>query len=198
MIDGKRLPVTAMVDTMVLRLALDTTSTDVRAVPSQQFLDAMEGAGRPVFVAAPSIAEILQWAGHQGPPLTELVQTLAFDLTAANLLGERLPADLLKEARHPRGGSRLVYKYDAMILACAMRWGMETLLTYDGYLQNLCERVGQDWKTPEHFQLAPQAPAAQGTLFSLPAIAPLAIVPPPSTGNQSHPPSVAAAAPKKK
>src|SRR5258705_8150032 len=110
--DPRKLPSRALIDTGVLTRALDDLLPDAKASVCKEFYNAMLSQGHEILIAAPTIAEIIRKDGNRTVPRTRQIEVVAFDDVAAEILGRRLPMDVLKEIRDRRGVTLTHLKYD--------------------------------------------------------------------------------------
>jgi predicted nucleic acid-binding protein len=84
-------------------------------------------------------------------PRTRHIETVAFDQASAYTLAERLPLEILK-AEQDRSGLPFNYiKYDALIVACAVRHRAEMLITIDERMLSLAKTAGVRAPQPSYF-----------------------------------------------
>ena len=77
---------------------------------------------------------------------------VAFDERAAVALGSQLPMDVLKEVAD-RSGLKLSYlKFDALIVASAIRYNADVLVSLDAGVHALAKRCGLRCAYPEEFE----------------------------------------------
>jgi predicted nucleic acid-binding protein len=130
-IDRTLLPREALFDTGVFMRAIGER-TDERSTICENLFSAMIDAGARVYVAAPSIGEIIR---HKGKPIPRhpAVEPLAFDEQCARVMGDKLPMDILIEVRDSAAPPLVLnyVKYDALIVATASRWSVAPLVTLD-------------------------------------------------------------------
>jgi len=119
---ARNLPRQCLVDTGVLIRALRQNS-DVYAKSCRAFWDSMIDAKNQILIAAPTLAEVLRGNPKTKIPSTRSIRVIPFDRKAAELLGHKLPVTVTKTAAKKSGLSHTYFKYDAMIVACAKRWG---------------------------------------------------------------------------
>lgn len=157
-IDPGLLPESALLDTGVLIRALGDRPHDAVSPACVEFFKAMQETKRDILIAAPTFAELLR--GRRGTPLPvmEGVTTVAFDGRAAELLGEAFPMDLLNEFKKKLGDPLAYYKYDAMIVASAERWGAKCIVALDDGVLRLAKERKLRGETPDAFR------SKQGTL----------------------------------
>ncbi len=141
MVDRKLLPRRACIDTVVLILGLGE-SKDPRAASCRAFFEAMEEAGGKIVIAAPTIAEYLRDGQRKALPRIAGIEPVAFDDVAAEVLARDFPATIIKKTHKDSGLEYDYIKYDAMIVACAVRHRAEHLVTLDRQQTGLAERIG--------------------------------------------------------
>jgi predicted nucleic acid-binding protein len=160
-IDPNLLPLSAAIDTGVfMRGLLGDRPDEPRSPMCKAFCDAMIEAGRTLFVAAPFIAEVTRYKGERIPRRRGVV-VVPFDDVAAEQLGLRLPMAKLQAMKSSTVLPLTYLKYDALILACAIRCRAAVLVAIDGDHDKLARATGFDVSTPEAFQ------QTQPTLFDL-------------------------------
>ncbi|HEV3190741.1 MAG TPA: PIN domain-containing protein, partial [Polyangiaceae bacterium] len=123
-IDPKRLPVSVLFDTSTLIAASDGRVRKDQEQACAPLLDALVAAKRAVMIAAPSFAEFLRKAPRTPSPRLAGIDVVAFDRIASELLAAKFPKQVLTQYRDQstKGKPPLDYiKYDAMIVACAVR-----------------------------------------------------------------------------
>ena len=150
--DPKKLPRRALIDTGVLIRALDKSMTDKDVPACRDFWEAMLNHDRRILISAPTMAEFLR----KPRPVTDLprekqVEFLAFDVPTALILGQQFPSDVLKKLTSD-GTTVTHLKYDAMIVACGLRWKADCLVHLDSDFEKLCHAVKIDAKKPELFR----------------------------------------------
>lgn len=144
------LPATAMVDTGVFMRFLGERPEEAVSQACVQFCRAMVDAGNELFVAAPTIAEIMRRHGRPIPRVKG-VTVVAFDERAATLLGLGMPMAKLHELKTLSGLSLSYLKYDAMIAACALRCAARVMVAIDGDHVALLRDLGISVRRPEDF-----------------------------------------------
>lgn len=154
MIDTKLLPARVMVDTNVfMRGVLGHRSDDLESPLCKSSCDAMLENGHRIFVAAPTLAEIIR---HQGQriPRTQNIVVVPFDERAAELLGLNMPMAKLHQTKAASGATLTYLKYDAMIMACALRSGATVFVTMDEDHHALAPATGIQIQHPKSFRTA--------------------------------------------
>lgn len=154
-IDSKLLPSSVLMDSSVLIPALSAASKGGDAASGALF-DALIQNKRRILIAAPTAAEFFRRAPTTSIPRTEFVLVVPFDAQAAEELGKRFPPEILKTYRV--GNVRLDYiKYDAMIVACAVRHRAGVIVSTDKQQRALAAAVGLSVAAPKDY-LAKQLP----------------------------------------
>ena len=166
-VELKLLPPRALFDTSVFIKAFNKTDPDHRVC--RDLYEAMKTLPRSILWSTLSIAEILRGEPRRKIPRTPGIIIVPFDYDSATILGRKFPADTLKQWREAGPGAPLdYYKFDAMILAIALRHDVP-LVTTDGPQGKRAKAVGVLAKHPTDYQ--PQ----------LPLLAPTPIPPAPKT-----------------
>ncbi|PRQ07838.1 type II toxin-antitoxin system VapC family toxin [Enhygromyxa salina] len=148
-IDPESLPARCLVDTGVLIRSLGQFEDEHTQV-CRAFFEQMIVKGQRMLVAAPSIAEMLR--GQPQPlPRTKSLIPVAFDSRAAEVLGLEIPVAVLRSESSITGHSRTYLKYDAMIVACAKRWGATCIVALDGDHRVLAKYVEMPVRHPREF-----------------------------------------------
>jgi predicted nucleic acid-binding protein len=132
------LPKRVLVDTGVLLRWLKP-KFDSKASACAELVDALLHANRDVLIAAPTIAEILRFGGGSDVPHRRGLIVVPFDDVAARVLGRSVPIDVLDQLKASTGVSKTMLKYDAMIVACAVRHRAEVVVSLDSD----CVSLGQ-------------------------------------------------------
>jgi predicted nucleic acid-binding protein len=178
----ERLPPTALVDTGVFMRFLGDRPHEPKSHTAREFCRAMLRAQRELFVAAPTIAEILRHQpGGVVVPVPKLpgVTVVAFDGAAAEHLGARMPHAQLTELRDASGQPLAYFKYDALIVACGIRWHADVVVSYDDQLRSIAKRAGFPAEEPDHYlrrsrlQAVPAPPPAPAPLVAAEAVPPV-------------------------
>lgn len=103
-----------------------------------------------MLIAAPTLAEVYRGNRDFKFPSTENLITIAFDGIAAKILGHSMPEQILYTIKNENDLSHGYIKYDAMIVACAARWGAELIVhLVKRHMPKLAELVGLKHKTPD-------------------------------------------------
>jgi hypothetical protein len=139
MIDVQRLPDRVMLDSSVLTLTRhDALGTE--ADLCRELYRALIKNGRTILIPTPAVAEYIRHPPHDPPPRHPLVEIVTVDEVTAMVLGKRLP-DRVWLKQKPEISTTVV-KYDAMIIACALRGGAKAFISRDGRQLNLAREVG--------------------------------------------------------
>ncbi|MFP2906144.1 type II toxin-antitoxin system VapC family toxin [Pyxidicoccus sp. 3LFB2] len=149
--DHKLLPRSALIDTGVFIRALRERQ-DKETPDCVDFVEAMLNQHCELIIAAPTLAEILRFKKGQQPPTMHGITVGAFDDEAARILGQKFPEDTLVEFRQKTGNPLHYYKYDALIVACAMRWEVECIVAIDGDIFRLGKENKLRVERPEAFR----------------------------------------------
>jgi len=129
-IDPNKLPRFCLVDTSIWIHALGR-ARDAKSLACRNFYEAMIRHERQMRMAAPTLAELVRGDLGFKVPSTPSVRVVPFDRRAAQLLGQEFPASELKRLAAESGVGVAYFKYDAMIAACALRWGESVLIADD-------------------------------------------------------------------
>jgi predicted nucleic acid-binding protein len=153
-IDLTLLPKRALVDSSVLVLGLGPASVaDPRAPACRAFFDAMEKNGRTLLIAAPSLTEYLKGQGRRDLPRRVGIVTVGFDDRAAVLLATMFPAKVLNDRKAAAGGLSGGYiKYDAMIVACAVRHRADHFVSIDRAQSSFASSAGLTVRQPGDYE----------------------------------------------
>ncbi len=149
-ISKKGLPGSLMFDTGVLIRALGHRQDDENSPACVALFNAMVDGNKRIYVASPSVTEMLRHSEPLDLPKTRSVVVVDFDRTAAELLGRNLKAAEVKAIRKQSGGTLNAIKYDALIVACAARRNAG-LVSLDSNIRNVCSRLSVKYFTPFHF-----------------------------------------------
>lgn len=141
MIDPAALPASAAFDSSTLVPALrGPMATDDPA--SAKMFDAMVASGLSVLIPAPVAAEIFRRSPTTAIPRVRAVRVVAFDHAAAEVLGRSFPPEVLTAFRGASKKPLHYFKYDAMIVACAVRHRAAVLVSTDDDQRRLAQRAG--------------------------------------------------------
>lgn len=154
-IETRRLPGRCLMDTGVICRALGDRPDEPVSKVCVDLLAAIIGSGKTVLVAAPSIVEMIDVPDPTPLPAVANIEPVAFDYGAAEVLAQRLPRSILEEIKQETGLSRAYVKYDAQIVACAIRHRAEVVIALDGDVHRFCAAAGIPCHRPEHY-LDPQ------------------------------------------
>ncbi len=150
-IDRTKLPPSAMLDSSVLIPALGSKTRRTDDPLCRPLFEAMVTARRPVLIAAPSAAEFFRRSPTTAIPRTATVRVVPFDLQAAEILGTKFPPDVLKTWADATKRPLHYVKYDALIVACAVRHRAAVLVTTDGAQKTLAASVGLEVRSPTDY-----------------------------------------------
>jgi hypothetical protein len=128
------------------------------------FCDEMINMNRRIYVAAPTLAEVIRYQGQRVPRYQSIV-VVPFDDRAAEILGLHLPMARLHQSKLASGSSVSYLKYDSMIMACAIRSGAAVLVTMYSDHHPLAHLTSIRVEHPKAFR------KAQLTLDEVPAVA---------------------------
>lgn len=154
MIRPEKLPARALIDTGILIRALGQQPKDPRAKICKEFWDAMLAAKRQILIAAPTITETTRSTDFPAlpPPSVPNVLVVAFDLQAALVCAQKFPEQVIKNEQESTGLFLNYLRYDALILACAIRYDA-VLVTLEAPMSKLAAKVGLDCRRPEDFEV---------------------------------------------
>jgi hypothetical protein len=115
-----------------------------------EFCRLMCEQGRPLFVAALTLAEVSR---HRGLPVprTKGITVVPFDDRAAHILGLEMPMAKLHTTSQASGLTLTYLKYDAMITACALRCRTKNLVTLDSDHSVMAHQLGLEVRHPSHY-----------------------------------------------
>ena len=152
-IDPSTLPQRALFDTGVVIRALGERPDDARSPTCEALWNAMLENGRQILIAAPSLAEMIRQEGKDNSiPRRRGVEVVAFDDRAAIELGRRFPERVLLMERERSQLPKHYIKYDAMIVACAIRHRATHLVSLDGALTGFAQSAGIQIVEPIRFE----------------------------------------------
>lgn len=161
-IDATKLPMRVLLDTSVLVAALRHEPGDEDAA---EFFRTMVNQKREVLVSTLSVAELLRRAPTSPLPRVKHVRTVAFDDRCGEVCGKHFAPIVLKgEAAKAAMLPAAYWKFDALIVASAIRYGAECIVTADEGQKRLAARAGLRALGVSSFQgaqltLTPPAPA---------------------------------------
>lgn len=152
-IDAARLPKSALLDTTVLIRALGDRPNDPQAPLCRELFETMIANKLDVLIAAPTLAEIYRGGGSGKPP-PQLAQfcIVSFDDEAARILGTRFPQLSLVNFQKSTGDPLSYYKYDALIVACAVRHRADVLVSLDSQMRTLATSVQLRAVAPDEYR----------------------------------------------
>lgn len=102
-----------------------------------------------ISIAAVSFAELLRKGGREDLPSESGIRVLPFDGLAAKQLAAHVPITALKLARDGSPFPLDYWKCDALIVACALRFGADCLLTRDDGMTKIAKVAGVRAADPE-------------------------------------------------
>jgi predicted nucleic acid-binding protein len=149
-IDPKRLPRRVMFDSSTLICALTPNSRESNAAEFRDLFDALLANGKTILIAAPSLSELLRRPEASPIPHREGIVVVPFDGAAARLLAERLPLTVIVQAKQKAPSNYI--KYDAMIVACALRHRADFLITKDGQQTTIAQSANLACASFQEFQ----------------------------------------------
>lgn len=151
MIDPVLLPRRVLIDSSVLIPALDLKLVEVAAQDCRDFWSAMLSTGKHIVIASPTIAEFVTKRDFGKVPRAKGVTVVGFDLECARFFGEKFSPDVLRKERDNTGVSKQSIKFDAMIIACALRHRVDTFVSLDENQRKLAAKVGLRARQPSDF-----------------------------------------------
>lgn len=160
-IDPTKLPARALLDSSVVVSAFGSKPEDQDAI---EFFSAMVSQKRDVLIATVSLAELLRKRPTSPLPKVRHVRAVAFDEGCAEICAKHFPPIVLREEAAKAAGLPAAYwKFDALIVATAIRYGAECIVTRDDGQKKLAARAGLMALGPDYFQgaqlaLTPSAP----------------------------------------
>lgn len=125
------LPDRVLLDTTVyLRAFFERNGEDVALC--RDFFRAMDENGKMMFMAGPTVAELIRGDPKREIPRSRYVVPVAFDWEAGHVLGRIAPARWLSEGRQ-RGlnGERDSIRYDALLCGCALKVKAKAVISLD-------------------------------------------------------------------
>jgi predicted nucleic acid-binding protein len=152
MIDISRLPERPLVDSTILIAAWSERKDPARET-CLSLLTELENRGSEMLIAAPTIAELLRGEHPIELPRRKSFVPVAFDTRAAELLGRDLPRSVLQRVKEESGRVYQYVKYDAMIAACAKRYGATCIISTDLHMPKLAKHLDLPCFVPEDYKL---------------------------------------------
>jgi predicted nucleic acid-binding protein len=149
-IDPKKLPAVAIVDAGVFIRSQGQLEDDPRSKICAEFWQAMIMGERTIYVPAPVVTEATR-NRHYPPvpvPSVRFVEVAAFDHKAAIILSDKFSEQVLRTVL--QSGPKDYIRYDAMIVACAARYGA-TMVTLDSDIVIMCAHANIPCKAPSDF-----------------------------------------------
>jgi predicted nucleic acid-binding protein len=158
-IDEGRLPETVLLDTTVLIPAADGPARTDQDRACKPLLEALVSAKKTILVAAPSLAEFLRKSPRRPLPHATAIEVLAFDQRAAQLLSTKFPMQVLVSYRDAAKQYPPIdyIKYDAMIVACALRHKAGHFISLDNQQLRMAAAVGLHAARPRDFMSKQQS-----------------------------------------
>lgn len=160
MIDDSKLPMSALFDTTVILPALDAKVASTNRALCAAIVEGMLAQRRRVMIAAPTKAEMcVGGLLLDDLPNTADIRVVPFDSEAASLFYHQFPKEKLKKLRNATTPplNKNAVKFDAQIVACALRWKVAMLVTDDTGQMAIARAAGLLAVKPEHF-LSAQLP----------------------------------------
>jgi predicted nucleic acid-binding protein len=158
MIDKTLIPKTVALDTCVLIHGLGTRPNDPRASVCKELLQALSSAKTLIVLPVISLAEYLHGASTDADPVPGVFSGI-IDSQVARILAKDFPPRVLIDTVLGITLPRSYVKYDSLIAACAKRYKVDCLITYDTTLTSLAKEVGLRVETPDAFK------SVQGDMF---------------------------------
>lgn len=149
-IDTATLPWVAFVDSGVLMRALSDRE-DEETPSCRAFWDAMLAERRQMLASAVTLAELLR-KRHVPMPRVRGFTVVGFDERCATALGQRLPMDTLRETSTQTGLKLAYLKFDALIVASALRYKADIIVALDPGLRSLANLCGLRCARPSEFE----------------------------------------------
>jgi predicted nucleic acid-binding protein len=155
-IDPDLLPFRALIDTGVALRAFFSEEPDFAADPRTPscvaFVRAMSTSGRTCVMATITMAEALRYDGERQFPRYRGFEIGAFDDVAARAFGEKLSDAGLKQVQAETGGKRRTVSIDALIVATAVRYRVECIVSLDeNDMPKVAELAGLPTRAPAHY-----------------------------------------------
>lgn len=145
--DPKLIPGQIALDTGIVLRAMG--HEDDKTNLCAEFVRELVNCRVEIQVAAPVIAEVIRGDVKRTPQSMPGIVVTAFDDIAAIKCGQLFPVATLnsKVGNKPPA----VLKYDAMIIACAVRWGAKHLVSFDAELRKKATSAGVAGKEPSDY-----------------------------------------------
>jgi predicted nucleic acid-binding protein len=140
--DVKRLPRRALCDTGFWIRALGDRPDDARSADALEFFQEMTKHGREMLMATPTLAELIRGKPGFSVPSTPNVIVVGFDRLAAEVLGTRFNASIIKQQKLKTGYQKGYLQFDAMIVACAIRHKADCVVSFDNGVGDDIEDLG--------------------------------------------------------
>ncbi len=155
MYDVKKLPQRVVCDTGFWIRALGERPNDKRSPQAVEFFAAMTKHGGEMLLPSPCLAELLRGNASLVVPSTPSVIVVGFDRLAAEVLGKKFPASVIKSQMLKTGYEKAYIQFDSMIVACAIRHNAECIVTFDNPMAKLDygDHVQMPFRDIRDFQL---------------------------------------------
>jgi predicted nucleic acid-binding protein len=149
-VDARGLPRRLLLDSSVLIPALRRKKGDE---PCAELFEALVASKVETLIAAPTVAEMMKRKPPRSLPHVRTIEVVAFDQAAAMLLGgDRFPHVALTKFKEEGAGAVHYFKYDMLILACAVRHRAECIVTHDRWQTKIASEIGLPAKTAADYQ----------------------------------------------
>ena len=147
--DVASLPRRAAIDTSVLIAAAPMPGKPADPV-SRALLAALLSNRCTLLIPAPAAAEFYR---KNSPTSLHVlgIEVVPFDDETARKVGESFPPNVIKQESVASGHPISFMKYDAMIVACAVRHRADAVIATDDRLLKLCKRVQMSSRKPFEF-----------------------------------------------
>jgi predicted nucleic acid-binding protein len=107
--------------------------------------------GSRVMIAAPTLAELLRRPPKEQRPLMSQIEFVAFDADAARRLAEKLPQQVHLDHREGTAQPKNYIRYDAMIVACAVRHRAHVFVSTDTAQRAMANQAGLITAVPSDY-----------------------------------------------
>lgn len=143
--DQKKIPAKVALDTTVVLRALGFAADPTGLC--EELLRELIACRVEIQLPAPVLAEILRGDIRRMPQVRSGFTVAAFDELAAIRCAELFPKEMLSAG--DKDGAAL--KYDAMIVACAVRWGAKHIVSLDEKLRKKATPAGVVGMEPANY-----------------------------------------------
>lgn len=141
------------IDSNVLFRASGAYPEDPRTPACEELYDHCIETGKTLVISAVTVAEYLRKNSvRQAFRTIPGVEVVSFDLEAAHVLGNDMPMAKLIELKEAHAGANDYWKYDALIVATAKRWGVALVVSLDSGLRATAEKIGLKAAEPADLQ----------------------------------------------